>query len=62
MNRISDYLKESRAELSRVSWPTRAEAAKLTVAVILFTIGFSAIIGGLDWVFSQILQKIILKG
>lgn len=62
MNSILNYLKESRAELTRVSWPSRAEALRWSIAVIVFTAVFAALIGGLDYVFSQILQKVILKG
>ncbi len=62
MNNLIDYIKESRAELMRVAWPNRSQAIKLTLTVIVFTLAFSAVIGALDYVFSQVLQKLILKG
>lgn len=61
-NRLVEYLRQSRSEFAKVSWPNRSEAIRLTVAVLVFTAVFSAVIGGLDFVFSQVLQKVILKG
>jgi preprotein translocase subunit SecE len=62
MNNLFEYIKESKAELSRVSWPTRTQTIKLTIIVIIFTLAVSMVIGGLDYVFTQVLQKLILKG
>ncbi len=62
MQRFFDYLSQSRAELARVSWPTRRQAVRLTLVVIMFSVVVAGIIGGLDYVFSQILKKVILKG
>jgi preprotein translocase subunit SecE len=62
VNALLNYLREARAELTRVTWPTRAQATRWTIAVIIFSVVFSAFVGGLDYVFSQILQKVILKG
>jgi preprotein translocase subunit SecE len=62
MNRLANYLKEARAELMRVTWPTRSQAIQLTISVIVFSVFFAVIIGILDYGFSQFLQKVILKG
>ncbi|MFI5240217.1 MAG: preprotein translocase subunit SecE [Candidatus Saccharimonadia bacterium] len=61
MNQIVEYIKEARAELARVTWPTRQQTINWTLAVIVFSIGFSVVIAGLDWVFNLIVQKLILK-
>lgn len=61
MKRISKYFRESWVELQKVTWPTRKQAIKLTAAVIIFAIAFAAIIALLDTVFSNMLQKLILK-
>ena len=62
MKRISQYLKSSWTELGKVSWPTRAQALRLTAAVIVFSVAFAAYIALLDGLFSKALEKLILKG
>lgn len=61
MDRLLNYFKESQAELSRVTWPTRKQAAKLTLAVIAFSIVLALFIGAIDYLFSQGLQQLIRK-
>ena len=62
MNRLFDYLRESRAEMAKVNWPNRATTIRLTVVVIVFSAVVTALIGSLDYFFSLGLQHIILKG
>ncbi len=51
------YIKESFLELkNNVSWPTMANAQKLTVLVAVFSILFSLAIWGVDTVFSKIVE------
>jgi preprotein translocase subunit SecE len=38
MKGLLEYLRNSRAELSRVTWPTRPEVIQATQATILFVI------------------------
>ncbi|MCY4354936.1 MAG: preprotein translocase subunit SecE [Truepera sp.] len=38
MNRILQYLRNSRAELSRVTWPTRNEVIQSTQATLVFVL------------------------
>ena len=56
---IITYLRETRTELGRVSWPTRREATDLTI-IVLITITVSAIVLGLfDAVFTLVFAKLI---
>jgi preprotein translocase subunit SecE len=59
---LVDYFQASRVELSKVTWPNRRATIKLTFTVIVFSIIFAIILGGLDSVFSGIVQKVIVKG
>ncbi|EKD80181.1 MAG: hypothetical protein ACD_40C00186G0005 [uncultured bacterium] len=52
---ILQYLREVRLELTKVSWPTRAEATKLTVIIILASLAVGLYVGGLDLVFTNLL-------
>jgi preprotein translocase subunit SecE len=60
MNIFFQYLAASRAELAKVTWPTRRQTARLTLLVIVFSLVFAAILGALDYVFSELLQQVII--
>jgi preprotein translocase subunit SecE len=51
-NRVVRYFRETWFELRRVSWPTRSEAANLTLIVIAVTSALAIILGIMDWLFS----------
>lgn len=38
MNRVLQYLRNSRAELGRVTWPTRNEVIQSTQATLVFVV------------------------
>lgn len=38
MNRVTQYLRNSRAELGRVTWPTRNEVIQSTQATLVFVL------------------------
>ncbi len=59
---IVEYFSASRTELTKVTWPTRRQTAKLTFLVIVFSLVFAAFLGALDLGFSTLVQKIIVKG
>src|SRR5450759_2739745 len=42
------FFQEARAELRKVTWPTRQEAINLTAAVIGMTVALAAFLGGID--------------
>jgi preprotein translocase subunit SecE len=56
---LSNYIKETRAELKHVSWPTRQQAIVYTVAVIVISIGLSLYLGLFDYLFSTGLKYLI---
>lgn len=56
MQRLINFLKEARAELVKVTWPTRKELMESTVLVIVSVIAVSIFIGAVDFVFNQLLQ------
>ena len=61
MQKIAQYFRDSWAELKKVTWPTRKQGIKLTIAVLIFSAVFALYIGLLDAIFSNLLQKLILK-
>jgi preprotein translocase subunit SecE len=53
------YLRETRAELKKVTWPTREEATNLTYIVLGVTLAFSVFLGLVDWIFTHVFQLIL---
>ncbi len=47
-------------ELKQVRWPDRKASWSLTLAVILFSLFFAALILGLDFAFNELFRKVIL--
>ncbi len=58
-NRISQYLRETRAELRKVVWPSRDEAINLTAIVVGTLFAMSVFLGAVDYVF-QILFRFLI--
>jgi len=58
-NRVVNYLKAAKTELRKVTWPTPQEAWQLTRVVIVTMILMSAILGLLDFVFTQLIAFIL---
>jgi preprotein translocase subunit SecE len=58
-NFIIAYLKETRAELRKVHWPTQQEARTLTLVVMGVTVSMAALLGFLDFVFDRLLNGIV---
>jgi preprotein translocase subunit SecE len=46
------FLREVRAELRKVAWPSRTETVNYSIVVLVTIIVLGAIIYGLDWIFS----------
>jgi preprotein translocase subunit SecE len=53
------YLKEVRAEMKHVSWPTRTQTIVYTAVVIGISLATAVYLGLLDYVFSQIIFRIV---
>lgn len=59
-NKITTFLKEVLLELKKVNWPTRQETLKYTLIVIGISAVVAAFLGGLDVIFTTLLNKFIL--
>lgn len=53
--RARDFLAAVRAELGKVTWPTRDELVKATRMVVIFAVVLGLAIGLLDWLLNLIL-------
>jgi preprotein translocase subunit SecE len=55
-----EFLKEVRVELKRVTWPTRQQTIKYTLIVIGLSLGVAVFLGGLDFLFTWLLDKFVI--
>lgn len=53
MSRLTNYIKDTRAEMKHVSWPTQKQAIIFTVLVIGVSITISIFLGIADFIFSK---------
>ena len=61
MEKVLGYFSEVRAELSKVTWPKRQEVIRLTLVVFAISLIVAFYVGGLDFVFTKILEIIFAR-
>jgi len=49
------YLRDVRAEVRKVTWPSLEDLRKSTIAIVLFVIALGLLIGLIDFLWAQIL-------
>jgi preprotein translocase subunit SecE len=58
-NALVRYVKDTRAELGKVTWPTREEGIRLTLIVLAVTIVASIVLFTVDSIFSYLITLFI---
>ncbi|MBB5235027.1 preprotein translocase subunit SecE [Deinococcus budaensis] len=58
MNLIQ-YLRDSRAELARVTWPTRQQVIDGTQAVLIFVVALTLIVFAMDSLFGTLIRQVL---
>lgn len=66
MSKISDlttettqFAKDIESEAKRITWPSRQEAIKSTIAVIVISAIFAAFLAGVDWIFAALIRMLL---
>jgi preprotein translocase SecE subunit len=59
MSRFIEYLKDTRAEVKHVSWPTQRQAIVFTALVVVFSVAVAILLGFADFVFTEALNWFI---
>ncbi len=59
MERVLDYIRESKAELKKVTWPTRQQVWYSTLVVLVVTFIVAAYLGLVDLFLTGVFSKII---
>jgi preprotein translocase subunit SecE len=61
-NKAPGFIAETIAELKKVTWLSRNEALRLTALVLGISIVVGLALGGLDYVFSTLVNKLFVGG
>lgn len=59
--KIKVFFKEVWVEMRKVSWLSRNEVLRYTLIVLAVTIAVAAFLGGLDYIFSEIIRRFLLR-
>ena len=54
------FIKDTYGELQKVVWPTRQQTTNLTTVVIAVSVAVGILLGGVDWVFTQIVRQFLV--
>ena len=58
-NRLVRYFRDTRAEIAKVTWPTREEGLRLSGIVLLITAVSTVVLFGIDSLFAYIVSFLI---
>lgn len=61
MNSLVRYIGEIKTELKKVVWPKRSEVVRLTTLVILISALVGIYIGGVDYIFTKLLESVVSR-
>lgn len=56
---LKEYFEESKAEIRKVTWPTRKEAVATSVAVLVMVVIMSLFLGVMDFGLTRIIALIL---
>ena len=55
---IRQFLREVRAELRKVAWPTRTEVRRYSIIVLITVIIVTGLVAGFDWLFGTAILRL----
>jgi len=58
-NGLVSFLMDVKNELSIITWPEKNEMKKSLVAVLVFTVIYIILVGGLDFIFKSLFEMIL---
>lgn len=61
MSRPIEFIRSVKLELAQVKWPSHQEAIKMTVLVIVASLAVAIYSGGLDYLFTTMLQSALSR-
>ncbi len=61
MSKLTNYLKESYAEMKKVTWPSKKETYRLTLLVVGISLATALFLGALDEIFFLGFKVILMQ-
>jgi len=61
MDKITEFLRDVKIELGRVSWPTKKQTVQYTVVVIMMSVAVAAFLAAWDSIFGFVLNRMLLR-
>jgi preprotein translocase subunit SecE len=58
-NGLFGFFGEVKVEVKKITWPSKDETKKAFVAVIVFTLMYTILVGGLDFIFKSLFEMIL---
>ena len=58
-NGLVSFFKDVKAEVKKITWPSKDEAKKAFVAVVIFTLIYIVLVGGFDFIFQNLFEMIL---
>ena len=55
---LINFFREVKAEFKQITWPSKQETKKNLIAVIVFTVIFILVIGGMDLIFKNLFELV----
>ena len=59
--RVAEFLRDVRAEIRKVTWPTWEELKKATTVIVIFVTALGLFIGWMDWLLQQVFVVLVAK-
>lgn len=59
INRLNRFLRNVRAEIRKVSWPTQSEVITMTILILIMVVLLSGYIGGVDLIYQRIIKQFL---
>ena len=58
-NGLFSFFREVKMEVKKITWPSKDEAKKAFVAVVIFTLIYIVLVGGFDFIFQNLFEMIL---
>ena len=58
-NGLVSFFKDVKAEIKKITWPSKDETKKAFIAVITFTLMYTILVGGFDFIFRNLFDMFL---
>ncbi|MGL5243740.1 MAG: preprotein translocase subunit SecE [Sarcina sp.] len=55
---LTKFFREVKAEVKRITWPSKEDTKKAVLAVFVFAIAFIVLVGGMDFIFKNLFDLV----